>query len=83
MRYLRKPNPIILINLDDEYDGLTIEGKSARTSCELPDDMHHTIVQRAVELATASYNPQMTNVITGIGNISSTNLGVVPQGNKD
>lgn len=83
MRYLRKPNPIILVNLNDEYEGLTIEGKYSRTSCELPDDMHHTIVQRAVELATASYNPSMTNVMTGIGNISSTNLGVIPQGNKD
>lgn len=83
MRYLRKPDPIILVNLHDEYDGLTIEGKYNRTSCELPDDLHHTIVQRAVELAAASYNPQMTNVLTSIGNVSSTNLGVVPQSNRD
>ena len=54
MRYLKKPDPIILVNLHDEYDGLTIEGKYNRTSCELPDDLHHTIVQRAVELAAAS-----------------------------
>lgn len=83
MRYIRKPNPIILVNLNNEYEGLTIEGKYLPSACELPESLHHAIVQRAVELASASYNPSMTSVLTSIGNVSSTNLGVIPQSNKD
>ena len=83
MRYLRKPNPIILVNLDDEYEGLTIEGQHGPSECELPEDLHHEVVQRAVELAAASYDPQKANILTSIGNVSSTNIGVIPQNNRN
>lgn len=83
MRYIRKPSPIILVDLETEFNGLTIDGKSDVTECELDPILHHEIVQRAVELAAATYDPQKVNVLTGIGNVSSTNMGVIPQSNKD
>jgi len=43
--YLRKPLPIILENLDN---GLTINGLSLATPCELPEVLHQTILERAV-----------------------------------
>lgn len=83
MRYIKKPRPIILVDLSTDFNGLTIDGEYNVSSCELPEALHHAIVQRAVELAAATYDPQKVNVFTGIGNVSSTNLGVIPQSNKD
>lgn len=51
IRYVRRPNPIIVSNLD----GLTIEGKSTATECELDPILHEEILQRAVELAKISW----------------------------
>ena len=97
MRYVRKPTPIVLLNLRDEYENLSVDGfygdepefaefvngEAVGIPCHLPEGIHHEIVQRAVELATAVYNPQALNSITGIGNVSSTNLGTIPrQDNK-
>lgn len=108
MRYVKKPTPIILVNLADEYEGLSIDGFvgnevgyavmhdndgikevpiTSSTSqedilgipCKLPEGIHHEIVQRAVELATAVYNPQALGTIAGVGNVSATNLGIVPR----
>lgn len=102
MRYVKKPTPIILVNLDTEYNGLSIDGKignevglavneqgalvtesnqddAVGIPCKLPEGIHHEIVQRAVELATAVYNPQALGNIAGVGNISATNLGIVPR----
>ena len=80
MRYIKKPNPIILVNLTN---GLKIEGESSIMSCELPEELHHDIVQRAVELAAATYNPQAAQNLAAIGNMSSTDIGVIPQKNND
>lgn len=92
MRYVKKPTPIILVNLTEEYEGLSIDGmygnepeyavKNSNNEyigipCYLPEGVHHEIVQRAVELATAVYNPQALGNIVGIGNASATNLGIV------
>lgn len=108
MRYVKRPTPIILVNLDTEYQGLSIDGfvgnevgyavKYADANevkeipittgqeddaigipCKLPEGIHHEIVQRAVELATAVYNPQALGNIAGVGNISATNLGIIPR----
>lgn len=102
MRYVKKPTPIILVNLDTEYNGLSIDGKVGNEidlavneqgvlvtestqddaigiPCKLPEGIHHEIVQRAVELATAVYNPQALGTIAGVGNVSATNLGIVPR----
>ncbi len=51
IRYIRRPNPIIVSNLDS----LTIEGKSDTTECELDPILHEEILQRAVELAKVAW----------------------------
>ena len=51
IRYIRRPNPIIVSDLD----GLTIEGVGHASECELDPILHEEIVQRAVELAKAAW----------------------------
>nr|DAT37559.1 MAG TPA: hypothetical protein [Crassvirales sp.] len=51
IRYVRRPNPIIVSDLD----GLSIEGKSTATECELDPILHEEILQRAVELAKIAW----------------------------
>lgn len=48
VRYLSKPEPIILVNLPS---GLTIEGKSTVAGCKLNSILHNTILTRAVQMA--------------------------------
>lgn len=75
MRYVRKPKPIILINIGNVY-GTTIEGEwgeglpddvSDAQVCELPEAMHDEIVQRAVEIAKATYRTGETEALINIG----------------
>ena len=49
--YIRKPNPIVLGDLD----GLTIEGVGTTSECELDPILHEDILQRAVELAKVAW----------------------------
>ena len=50
VRYLKKPNPIILSDLSD----VTINNKdSETTSLDVPEVLHRTILMRAVQLAKA------------------------------
>ena len=51
IRYIRRPNPIIVSDLD----GLTIEGKNSSSKCELDPILHEEILQRAVELAKIAW----------------------------
>ena len=74
-RYLRYPKPIILTDLESAQ--LTILNESDAQGCELPEVMHQQVLQRAVELATAIYNPSALGNLVGVGNASATNLGVV------
>lgn len=60
LRYVRIPNPIIVADLS-EYD-TSINGKTAITECELDEEIHEEILQRAVELAKVAY----------IGDLNST-----------
>lgn len=53
IRYLSKPNPIILTNLSD----LSINGVSEITECELNPVIHRIILERAVRKAIASRIP--------------------------
>ena len=56
IRYVRKPKPIILIDLKSEYgDEMTIDGKSGISTCELDPEIHSEILQRAVEIAKITY----------------------------
>jgi hypothetical protein len=53
LRYLRRPNPIIVGDIDD----LKINGQSynANHQCELDPILHEDILQRAVELAKVAW----------------------------
>lgn len=57
IRYVRRPVPIILENMPD---GLSIDGISQASDCELNPILHMDILNKAVELAIATrgYNPQ-------------------------
>ena len=72
MRYIKRPKPIILGDLGK----VTIEGLSTVTECELPEELHPEILQRAVELAKAAYLGDLNSTIS-VGNASATNLGVI------
>lgn len=73
-RYVKRPAPIILANLD----GLTINDIGTESSCELDPILHHEILQRAVELAKAAYVGDLQSQIA-LGSASQTPVGVVPQ----
>ena len=73
-RFVRKPKPIVLVNLA-QY-GVSIDGingselpndVSNAEVCELPEAMHREIVQRAVEIAKATYRTGETEVLTQLG----------------
>lgn len=48
IRYIKKPNPIILVDLEDD---LSINGQSEESTCKLDSSIHRTILERAVALA--------------------------------
>lgn len=73
VRYLKRPNPIILDNLPNE---LSISGIKTITDCELPEELHGEILQRAVELAKAAYTGDLNSQVA-LGVNSQTNLGMV------
>ena len=93
MRYVKKPLPILLEDFSDS--GLSIDTHTGKygddpdadteggISCKLPAGVHHEIVQRAVELCTAVYNPSALGNLVGVGNASATNLGVISSNNKE
>lgn len=51
MKYITKPSPIILTNLND---GLSINGISIETECKLNPVIHRAILERAVQMAIQS-----------------------------
>ena len=55
IRYVRRPEPIVLTDLTSVYDGLTINGEHEVTECKLNPIVHRAILDRAVELAKAAY----------------------------
>lgn len=57
MRYIKKPAPIILIDLGDD---IKINGVSTASECELNDAIHKDILERAVLLALQSKNIDQT-----------------------
>lgn len=62
MRYVKKPQPIIITDLNGgEFvgQGLSIEGQTEQSECELDEIIHQQILDRAVSLALEAYgNPQ-------------------------
>ena len=74
LKYIRKPYPIILEDLSSQ--GLTIEGYKGtggstdggavenKPCCELAEELHPEILQRAVELAKIFYQGEPTSIVT-------------------
>ena len=50
IRYIRRPNPIILTDLSDT-GGLSINNKTEESECELHEALHQKILERAVGMA--------------------------------
>ena len=65
LRYVKKPNPIILVDLTTGFvgEGLSIEGQTAAQTCELDVIIHPEILQRAVELAKSFYEGNTNSII--------------------
>lgn len=56
IRYVMKPEPVILTNLKEEYgDDVSIEGVQTKQTCRLHETTHELILQRAVALAQAAW----------------------------
>lgn len=55
MRYVRALEPIILENLTNYGDDLTIEGVRQVAECRLPKECHEEILERAVTLAKIAW----------------------------
>lgn len=70
IRYIKKPRPIIVADLDQTVGDVTIDGAYTAQTSELDPSIHEEILQRAVELAKASYasdqsgQAQLQNQIT-------------------
>lgn len=76
LRYVRTPKPIILVNLNDIDEELSIDGVSTISECELPVETHEEILQRAIELAKAAYTGDLQSQLA-LGVNSETNIGMV------
>lgn len=76
IRYIRKLKPIILVNLADIDNELSIEGHQEPMESELPSELHEDILQRAVELAKAAYSGTLQDTIS-LGSVSGTEKGIV------
>lgn len=61
LRYVSKPSPIILVDLDT--DNLSIEGEKVSATCKLPTQIHQDILERAVTLAKIAYQAGSTSSI--------------------
>lgn len=56
IRYLKRPEPIVLTNLWDIDEGLSINGVAEQTECKLNPVTHRAILDRAVLLAKAAWS---------------------------
>lgn len=66
IRYVRRPKPIVLVDLASEYGDVSINGVSTISECELNPLIHEEILQRAVELAKVAYTGD-ANAVINIG----------------
>lgn len=76
VRYIRKLKPIILVDLTDIDNELSIEGYQEPMESELPSELHEDILQRAVELAKAAISGTLQDTVS-LGAVSSTEKGIV------
>ena len=59
IRYIKYPKPIIISSLSTTFpgEGLSINGFTNIQQCELDQEIHPEILDRAVELALRDYKP--------------------------
>lgn len=74
VKYLIKPTPIIIKSL--EGTTVSIGGEKKEMECVLPEELHHEVLERAVELAKAAYAGDLSSQIA-LGQSSKTNIGVM------
>lgn len=55
LRYIKTLKPIILVDLDDYGEKLSINGLHKVTECELPEETHQELLERAVTLAKIAW----------------------------
>lgn len=75
-RFIKRPQAIILEDLQEA--GLSINGEQGAQTCQLDPEIHHEILQRAVELAKAAYTGDLASQIA-LGQQSETEKGIVVQ----
>lgn len=63
LRYLKRPSPIILTDLEDSYSDVSIDGYTTEMPCLLDKILHPEILQRAVELAKAAYQGDLKSTV--------------------
>lgn len=76
IRYIKRPRAIRLTDFTSE--DTSIDGEYTEQSCELDPILHQEILQRAVELAKASYAGDLSSQIA-LGTNSQTPIGMVTQ----
>lgn len=65
VRYVRRPKPIVLVDLESEYGSdVSINGEKHTSGCELNSLIHEEILQRAVELAKITYTGDANGLLT-------------------
>lgn len=77
IRYIKRPRAIRLIDFED----VTLDGEGTKQTCELDPILHPEILQRAVELAKATYLGDLQSQVA-LGTASQTNIGMVPIASK-
>lgn len=60
IRYIKRPRPIRLVNFNEPYDGVTLDGEGTSQTCELDESLHYEILQRAVELAKIAWSGDLS-----------------------
>lgn len=74
LRYVKRPSPIVLANFGTEA---SVEGVSAAQTCELDEEIHPYILQRAVEMALATYgDSNVAASMVQLGSMSQTPVGM-------
>ena len=63
VRYVKRPEPIILEDLRPIDSDLKIQGRYAENICKLPEHLHSEIIQRAAELAKAIWQGDLNTSI--------------------
>jgi len=72
IRYIKYPSPIILTDLGGvSSETLSIDGIVSQTECELHEELHPEILDRAVLLATARYKPEHLSIDASLSQLNN------------